>query len=80
MIIEPGDDQDEQQDADRGPDQLLAGTVERRFVDQINAVDHDQAEAVEQDHARQDHWVRVRDPPPDRNVRQQGEQDGDACK
>ena len=79
VIIEPGDDQDEHQDADRGPDQLLAGTVERRVVDQVNAVDHDQAEAVEQDHARQDHRVGVRDPPPDCNVRECREQDADAC-
>jgi hypothetical protein len=49
---------------------LLAGATERRLVDQINAVNHHQAEAVQQDHTRQDHWIRVRESPPHREMRE----------
>ena len=78
VIIEPGHDEDEHQHADRCPDQLLAGTIERWIVDQVDAVNHHQAEAVEQDHTWQDHWIRVRESPPHRDVREHSEQDGES--
>ena len=57
-----------------GPDELLPGAVQRRIVDQVDPVDHREAEAVEQDHAGQDHRVRVRQPPADCEVGERGQQ------